>query len=122
MHAAAPCCAAVELTLFLTEASSSGVFLLLFLTGAVHSTLSFSLEHCVSHCVSHGSSVFLTVLLTLFLTGAMRFSLTQVPIWILRPHVHAWPPMYHRPKNPLSISMHPEAGPRSLQCLDYFGW
>lgn len=48
--------------------------------------------------------------------------LRNVPIWVLNHVGRSWPPMYHRPKNRMSISMHPQAEERAQECLDYFHW
>uniref|UniRef100_A0A383VJC2 Methyltransferase domain-containing protein n=1 Tax=Tetradesmus obliquus TaxID=3088 RepID=A0A383VJC2_TETOB len=46
----------------------------------------------------------------------------NVPIWVLNHAGRSWPPMYHRPKNRMSISMHPQAEERAQQCQEYFHW
>lgn len=46
----------------------------------------------------------------------------NVPIWVLDFAGKSWPPMYHRPKNRMSISMHPDTEDKIQQCLDYFHW
>ncbi|KAF8056746.1 hypothetical protein HT031_006244 [Scenedesmus sp. PABB004] len=48
--------------------------------------------------------------------------LRGVPVWILKPFEHAWPPMYHMPKNRMSISAHPDTNKKQVECLDYWGW
>eukprot|EP00878_Enallax_costatus_P012503 GHUV01013058.1.p1 GENE.GHUV01013058.1~~GHUV01013058.1.p1 ORF type:complete len:623 (+),score=48.64 GHUV01013058.1:389-2257(+) len=46
----------------------------------------------------------------------------NVPIWVLNHNGKSWPPMYHRPKDRMSISTHPEAERKLQECIDYFHW
>ncbi|KAF6255991.1 hypothetical protein COO60DRAFT_1702558 [Scenedesmus sp. NREL 46B-D3] len=54
--------------------------------------------------------------------------LRNVPIWVLPgfgvesdcDDNMCWPVLYHRPKNRMSISSHPDADSRAQECLDFF--
>ncbi len=42
--------------------------------------------------------------------------------FVIQPHVHAWPVMYHRPYNKYSVNKIPATIKFRDQCLHYFGW
>uniref|UniRef100_A0A383V8V7 Methyltransferase domain-containing protein n=1 Tax=Tetradesmus obliquus TaxID=3088 RepID=A0A383V8V7_TETOB len=54
--------------------------------------------------------------------------LRNVPIWVIDGFGiesncdtrKCWPVLYHRPKNRMSISLHPDAGTKADACLDFF--
>ncbi|KAF6251797.1 methyltransferase domain-containing protein [Scenedesmus sp. NREL 46B-D3] len=46
----------------------------------------------------------------------------NVSIWVLNHAGKSWPPMYHRPRNRMSISFHPQAEDMAQQCQEYFHW